>query len=94
MNIAPAPDPERKLVLEEAAKLICGDRQEAYGPPEAHFAAVAQMWSAYLDHDVTASQVPVLLALLKIARLGHQSHYYGYVDAVGYLALAEEVACG
>lgn len=82
----------RTSVLREAEKLINGDRQAHYGPPEENFAAIAAMWSAYLGHPVTAADVCNLMALLKIARLRNGGHRDSSVDGAGYLALGAEMA--
>lgn len=82
----------RTQVLREAEKLINGDRQAHYGPPEENFAAIASMWSAYLGHPVTAADVCNLMALLKIARLRNGAHRDSSVDGAGYLALGAEMA--
>lgn len=82
----------RTAVLREAEKLINGDRQAHYGPPEENFAAIASMWSTYLGHPVTAADVCNMMALLKIARLRGGAHRDSSVDGAGYLALGAEVA--
>ncbi len=83
---------KRTVVLETAANLINGDRQNTYGTPQENFGAVARMWSAYLGQDVAASDVCHLMALLKIARLRNGPHEDSSVDGCGYLALGAEVS--
>ena len=83
----------RARILREAEALICGDREADYGPPGLNFQRIAAMWGAYLGHPVTAAQVCDCMALLKLARLAHQStHDDSRTDAAGYLALGAEVA--
>jgi len=76
-------------LLKEAAALVNGDRQQAYGPPEGNLGRIAALWSAYLDTPVSASDVAQLMALVKIARSVHIYKRDNYVDAIGYLLLAE-----
>lgn len=82
----------RTKTLEEAKDLVNGPRQDRYGSPAENFAAVAQMWSAYLGHDITARDVCNCMALLKIARLRNGHHLDSSVDGCGYLALGAEVS--
>jgi hypothetical protein len=92
MEISTTPDPLRRQVLEEAGRLICGDRQTLYGEPFEHFTMVALVWSARLNFDIQPWQVPLLMADLKMCRLFSNPHDDGFVDLVGYGALAFEVA--
>lgn len=82
----------RSKVLEEANALIHGDRQNHYGPPSENFAAIAQMWSAYLGHNVEPRDVCNMMALLKIARLRNGQHDDSTIDCCGYIALGAEVS--
>ena len=90
---------DKKLnVLEEANKLTAGDRQQAYGNPVDVYAPVADMWQAYLDAlDVdnclmlTAKDVMLMMALLKIGREGSREKRDNLVDAAGYLRCVEMI---
>ena len=82
---------ERTKVLAEAIDLINGDREKHYGTPVENFQAIADMWSAYLGHAVSAADVCNMMALLKIARLRNGRHKDSSVDGAGYLALGFEV---
>ena len=84
-------DNERTRVLAEAIDLINGDREKHYGTPAENFQCIADMWSAYLGHAVSASDVCNMMALLKIARLRNGPHKDSSVDGAGYLALGFEV---
>lgn len=81
-----------------AADLVRGERQEQYGPVLQNFTRVATLWNAYYatrrvpDHPFTAEDVGIMLALLKIARTQASPTTDSYTDAVGYIALAGEVA--
>ena len=84
-------DNDRTRVLAEAIDLINGEREKHYGTPAENFQAIADMWSAYLGHAVSASDVCNMMALLKIARLRNGPHRDSSVDGAGYLALGFEV---
>ncbi|AGR46470.1 hypothetical protein ODIN_55 [Mycobacterium phage Odin] len=82
-------------ILEEAQRLIDGDRQQAYGKAIVSFERIADLWTAYIGCEpLTAMDVANLMSLLKISRaksaLGTPEviHRDSYVDLAGYAALA------
>lgn len=83
--------PERAGVLRRAEALTCGPRNAAYGGPVGNMSDTAALWSAFLGVPVSASQVAVCMALLKIARLRTSpDHMDSHDDAAAYLAMAYE----
>jgi len=82
----------RNQVIDEAKRLINGDRADQYG--ESSFEALAGMWSIYLGHKITPAQSAEMLAILKIVRNRHQPKLDSFIDGIGYLALAAEEAFG
>ena len=86
-------------ILEQAIELIAddGERSQNYGTPEENFNRIADGWSVIFDQHVTAEQVALAMAWLKIARLvGKDSRptLDTYTDAAAYCALAAELARG
>lgn len=93
-------EPQLGRVLEDAVKLINGERQDAYGKPEDNFSTIASLWNLYIENRkvkysylLTPHDVAVMMALLKIARIatGTQKRD-SYVDAAGYIGLAADLA--
>jgi hypothetical protein len=84
----------RTEILNAATGLINGDREKDYGTPQECFGCIADMWTAYLGHTVTAADACHMMALLKIARLRNGEHYDSSVDAAGYMALGAEISEG
>ena len=94
----------RAAVLEKARACVCGEREEDYGSPEDSFGCIAELWEAYLRAaciapnavvTVTPTDVAMLMALLKIARVG--TSFVGgtadsFVDLAGYAACGAEWA--
>lgn len=84
---------ERGTALDEAKKIINGARQDQYGNPEDNFKEIADYWSTYLGRNVNRVDVALMQAQLKIARIktgvGTRD---SYVDALGYIALAADMA--
>ena len=74
------------------AAAVVRDRRQTYGEPELLFARVAQRWSQHLGTKVTAAQVVLCLADLKLARLTiDPGHLDSLVDVAGYAAVFREV---
>ena len=44
-------------ILQEAEKLVGGDRQEDYGDKLTNHQNIANLWSAYLDKEITPHDV-------------------------------------
>ena len=95
----------KETLLEEAARIIYGDREQVYGNPRFNLDTIAQLWSVYLkrkfpehqnpfinDMDISAEDVAQLMILLKTARLIHNpTHHDSLVDQAGYAALQERI---
>ena len=81
-----------KEFLSKANVLVEGDRQKDYGDKLHNHSNIAKLWSAYLDIEITAHDVAILMALLKVARtkLGQVSDDT-YVDMSAYSAIAGEI---
>lgn len=91
----------RTEILDAAEKCVCGHREEDYGKPEDNFSTIAMLWSVYIraalrnrDRDkqtITAKDVAIMMALLKIARIASGSNQDNFVDLAGYAACAGEI---
>ena len=81
-----------KEFLSTSISLVEGDRQKDYGDKLHNHTNIAKLWSAYLDTEVSAHDVAILMALLKVARtkLGKVSSDT-YVDMASYSAIAGEI---
>ena len=94
----------RAAVLEKARACVCGEREEDYGSPEDSFGCIAELWEAYLRAacvspnaiiTVTPTDVAMMMALLKIARVGTScvgGTADSFVDLAGYAACGAECA--
>ena len=81
-----------KEFLSEASQLVGVDREKDYGDKVENHSNIARLWSAYLDVEVKAHDVAIMMALLKIARtkLGKVSKDT-YIDMAAYSAIAGEI---
>ena len=78
--------------LRTALKLLSGKREHEYGNKKENHENISRLWSAYLDHPISAHDVSILMLLLKVARakFGNPSSDT-YIDMVGYSAIAGEL---
>jgi hypothetical protein len=75
-------------ILDEAQKAV-ENRREIYGHSTAHHELTANLWSAYLGRDISATEVAVMMILDKIARQRNRPNYRdNYADMAGYAACA------
>ena len=67
-------------------------RGTIYGHPYTNHKRISDLWSAYLDHPITASQVAVCMALLKISRISESPKSEdSLLDAIAYLSIYKTV---
>ena len=78
--------------LNKASSLVKGQRHKDYGDKTDNHKNIAKLWSAYLDVNITAHDVAIMMCLLKIARtkLGDVSEDT-YIDMAAYGAIAGEI---
>lgn len=85
-------------ILQEAERLINGDRQEQYGNACESLERIADMWNAYIfttsepPQSLTAMDVANMMVLLKVSRSKtsldrSEFHRDSHVDMAGYAGL-------
>lgn len=84
--------------IEEAHKVIYGDREDTYGDPGKNLRTIANYWTNHLNAKygqiapLTPDDVCVMMVLLKQARLANSpKHRDSIVDTIGYMALADRI---
>ena len=80
-----------KEYLEKTIKIISGDRHMDYGDKTINHQNIADLWSTFLGHKVTAQQAAICMLLVKVARLKHRRTEDCYIDMAGYAAIAGEI---
>ena len=86
---------EKEDIMAEASCLVSDSRQQTYGDFWDNHRRIGVMWSEFLqlEEPIPAESVAIMMALMKISRLSHDSsHADNYIDAIAYLAGAAEVA--
>ena len=89
----PAPD---ETILDEAKRLVTGDRQEAYSHPKHDFATTAKFWTVYVERRMESGHewfqpedVAAMMILLKLSREAHKHKRDNLTDACGYAYCAQ-----
>jgi len=70
---------------------IITERGKDYGSPESNLVRTAALWSAYLGTEITAEQVSICMALVKVSRMAASYKADNYLDAKAYLEIAEQL---
>ena len=77
--------------LENVASTI-HERGSLWGHPFYNHKRISELWSAYLDHPITPSQVALCMALVKVSRLTESAnHSDSIIDAIAYLSIYQTV---
>lgn len=71
-------------VLQEAQRLVHGDRGDDYGSPLNDFSRTAKIWGAILGVTVEPEQVGLCMVGVKISRQCNRPKRDNLVDAAGY----------
>ncbi len=95
---------EPETALQEAQRIVHGDRHEAYGHPSVDFACTGRIWSSILERwlrthgvsidvpDLDPRVVALMMCGLKISRELHRPTRDNRVDIAGYAETCEMVA--
>lgn len=83
----------RQEALDEAARIISGDRDAQYGGPEDNFGRIAKMWSVLFEREFTPEEVAMAFIAVKLSRFVSK---YGFqpdtwIDIAGYAGCGYEV---
>ena len=90
---APVEVVTRSKILSTAKSYITRDRQADHGDAEDNFSRIAGYWSLHTGVTLTATDVAVMMALLKVARIKQNpQHVDNWVDGAGYFACGGEIA--
>jgi hypothetical protein len=82
---------QHETVLEEAQRLITGDRNASYDHPLDNFQRIADIWSVVLGIKVTPEQVGLCMVGVKLARESYLPKRDNLVDGAGYFGTVQMV---
>lgn len=80
-----------ETILEEAQRLIVGDRNRTYDHPLDNFERIAAIWSVVLGIKVTPEQVGLCMVGVKLAREAYMPKRDNLVDGAGYFGTVQMV---
>ena len=78
-------------LLDEAKRIVHGERGENYGHPFEDFSRTAKIWSAIMDIEVTPEQVALCMIGVKISREVNRPKRDNIVDGAGYFETLDMV---
>jgi uncharacterized protein DUF6378 len=81
----------KETVLDEAKRLVYGDRQKDYGSPLTNHTHTAALFSAYLGIPITPEQVCYLNILQKVSRSINGFKRDTITDIAGYAGNLEMI---
>ena len=83
---------QRESVLQEAERLINGQRQSDYGHPIDNFTQTGRMWGAILNiPDTPAETVGLMMVAAKVSRETNVHKRDNLVDMAGYAGTVEKI---
>lgn len=83
--------PPRESVLEEAERIINGQRRDDYGDVLPSFVQIADLWNPILGVEITPQQVALCMIQLKIGRYLYGHTRDSVVDIAGYAGCLEKI---
>lgn len=78
-------------ILDEARKIVDGERNKDYGNINDSFLRIAGLWSAYTGITLTKYDVAKMMILLKVSRARLNNHRDSLVDIVGYIECVDKM---
>lgn len=78
-------------ILEEANRIVSGDRRDAYGDAYTACRRVAWMWEAILNAKVRPEDVALMMVCFKVVREAGKHSRDNVVDIAGYARVLEMV---
>lgn len=83
--------PMRERAIDEAKRLVYGDRGANYGHPFQDYSKTSALWSVILGKEVTAEQAVLCMIAVKISREVNLPKRDNRVDMIGYAECLERI---
>lgn len=77
-------------VLQEAERLINGDRQAQYSHPTDDYTKTSKAFNALTGHNITPKEAMLFMVCVKLSRECYKAKRDNLVDACGYLGCIEK----
>ena len=89
---SPPPFKSNETILQEAQRLVHGDRGDSYGHPIDDFTRTGRLWAAILGvPEVTPVQVGLCMAAMRISRQCNKAKRDNMTDLAGYAETVQMV---
>lgn len=83
--------PAKESILQEADRIVNGDRQADYSDPVENFRHIAAIASAIRKKELTAEDCCVVLMAVKLARENYRHKRDNLVDLAGYTEILHRI---
>lgn len=83
--------PARESILQEADRIVNGDRQADYSDPVENFKHIASIASAIRKKELTTEDCAVVLMAVKLARENFKHKRDNLVDLAGYTEILHRI---
>lgn len=87
---APEP-PKQKSILQEADRIVNGDRQADYSDPVENFKHIAAIASAILKKNLAPTDCAIVMIAVKLARESYRHKRDNLVDLAGYTEILHRI---
>jgi len=84
--------PVTETVLQEAQRLVYGQRGQDYGHPLDDYTRTSELWSVILGHEVSAEQAVLCMIAVKISRECNRPKRDNRTDMAGYAECLQRIA--
>jgi hypothetical protein len=84
-------EPFHETVLDEAKRLVYGDRAQDYGHPLDECERIGKFWSVILGCEVKPEQVPLCMIAMKISREMNRRKKDNATDVAGYAECLDRI---
>lgn len=75
---------KKESILQEAERIVNGDRNQDYGDMNESFSNIAKGWSVIAGTEITPHQVGLMMIWLKVCRENNKHKRDNLVDVIGY----------
>jgi len=82
---------EKESILQEANRIVNGERQTDYSDPVENFKQIASIASAILKKELSAKDCCVVLMAVKLARESYKHKRDNLVDLAGYTEILHRI---
>lgn len=84
-------DKDKESILQEADRIVNGERQADYSDPVHNFKHIANIASAILEKELTPNDCVVVMLAVKLAREDNKHKRDNLVDLAGYIEIQNRI---